>query len=76
MYQKEITHIVSFFCDFDALNRERDDIKSVLSSIELRITKDTELGDNDTIKDTKNINRKRKGKQHQHSNGCCGSNTQ
>ncbi|KAI7905075.1 uncharacterized protein BX663DRAFT_529949 [Cokeromyces recurvatus] len=34
-------------------------------TIELRITKDTELGDNDSIKKTKNINRQKK-------NGCCG----
>ncbi|KAI8355631.1 hypothetical protein EDC96DRAFT_516066 [Choanephora cucurbitarum] len=39
----------------------------------LRITKDTELGDNDSIKNTKNINRKnRKGKKHEHTGGCCG----
>lgn len=38
---------------------------------ELRITKDTELGDNDSIKNTKNINRKKKTK---HTGGCCGGN--
>lgn len=36
-------------------------------SLELRITKDTELGDNDSIKKAKNINRKKK-----HTGGCCG----
>jgi complex III assembly factor LYRM7 len=40
-------------------------------SLELRITKDTELGDNDSIKMSKNINRKKK-QQHKHTGGCCG----
>ncbi|KAI8349660.1 hypothetical protein BD560DRAFT_410110 [Blakeslea trispora] len=40
-------------------------------TFKLRITKDTELGDNDSIKNTKNINRKNK-KKHVHTGGCCG----
>lgn len=35
-------------------------------NIELRITKDTELGDNDSIKKSKNIHRKSK-----HTHQCC-----
>ncbi|KAI9473429.1 MAG: hypothetical protein EXX96DRAFT_577910 [Benjaminiella poitrasii] len=38
----------------------------------LRITKDTELGDNDSIKKSKNINRNKRSKQQ--SVGCCGGN--
>ncbi|KAI8087718.1 uncharacterized protein B0P05DRAFT_532009 [Gilbertella persicaria] len=43
------------------------------NTYKLRITKDTELGDNDSIKKAKNIYRK-KGKKHQHTGGCCGGN--
>ncbi|KAG2194452.1 uncharacterized protein EV154DRAFT_426271 [Mucor mucedo] len=41
------------------------------NTFKLRITKDTELSDNDTIKNTKNVNRKKKH-QHKHTGGCCG----
>ncbi|KAI8636209.1 hypothetical protein BD408DRAFT_99631 [Parasitella parasitica] len=42
------------------------------NTFKLRITEDTELGDNDTIKNTKNINRKERA--HKHTGGCCGGN--
>ncbi|CAO3652943.1 unnamed protein product [Mucor hiemalis] len=42
------------------------------NTFKLRITKDTELGHNDSIKEAKNIHRKKK--QHKHTNGCCGGN--
>lgn len=40
--------------------------------IELRITKDTELSDNDTIKNTKSINRKRRTRTSSATTTCCG----
>ncbi|KAI8885818.1 hypothetical protein K501DRAFT_331679 [Backusella circina FSU 941] len=44
-------------------------VENEKNTFKLRITKDTELGDNDSIKNTKNINRKRKTK---HTGECCG----
>ncbi|KAG2199027.1 hypothetical protein INT46_010267 [Mucor plumbeus] len=42
------------------------------NTYKLRITKDIELGDNDSIKNSKNINRKKRA--HKHTGGCCGGN--
>ncbi|KAI8983473.1 hypothetical protein BDB01DRAFT_850610 [Pilobolus umbonatus] len=44
-------------------------VKKEDNTFKLRITKDTELGDNDSIKNTKNIGRKRREK---HTHQCCG----